>query len=91
MSLIYLLTLAAVGVVLLALVWDAVRSVSRRPDWAGARSLVPRAVAANPDRRQHALPYIGTERRTGDPVNVVRSSEVEAHTPNPDVAHRRAA
>lgn len=87
MSLIYLLALAGVAALLLVLAWEAVRSVSRLPDWSLA-SERPRASAGD-ERRRQALPYVGTERRqtAGD----VAHEAASADQGDPADAARRAA
>jgi len=61
MSMLYLLTLAGVAVAMIALTWDAVRSVSRAPDW--GRLPVRHAMPLDDDRRRQSLPFVGQERR----------------------------
>ena len=61
MSTLYLLALSGVGLVLLALLADAVLSVSRKPNWALPRHhlmLVDKA-----ERRTQSLPMVGKDRR----------------------------
>ena len=62
MSTLYVIALAAVFVALIALIADAVVSVSRRPTW----TLVQRprlTVVPTVDARQQHLPFVGRERR----------------------------
>ena len=61
MSLIYLFVFTGVVVALLALVFDAVASVSRAPSWGPLPRTFDPVQAV--DRRHVDLPYVGVERR----------------------------
>jgi len=71
MQTIYLCSLIGVAVAILAVMIDAVVSVSRKPKWgeSGARLLVIEAE----ERRTMQLPFVGADRRSAGPA--VRSSE----------------
>lgn len=62
MSILYLAALAGVAIVLLAALFEAVTSVSRKPHWgeSSRRHLVP---VVTQDRREHDLPFVGADRR----------------------------
>lgn len=61
MSIVYCLVLFGVFVALLAVTWDAVRSVSRPPEW--SRPAHQEVADGFVERRQQSLPYVGRERR----------------------------
>jgi uncharacterized membrane protein len=61
MSLFYVVALVGVALMLLALIVDAVWSVSRKPRWGDVR--VRLTVVETIDRRTQKLPFIGAERR----------------------------
>ncbi|MCG3188239.1 MAG: hypothetical protein LKCHEGNO_00166 [Burkholderiaceae bacterium] len=61
MSALYLMALAGVAVAIVGLAWDAVTSVARRPPWES--SLRALTLVRTADRREHALPFVGGERR----------------------------
>jgi hypothetical protein len=63
LSLIYLAALLAVAASILALAFDAVVSVSRKPQWhlAPERLVLVETI----DRRTQQLPFVGTDRRQG--------------------------
>lgn len=61
MSLFYVVALAGVALVLLALIGEAVWSVSRKPRWGEARARL--VVVETIDRRTQQLPFVGAERR----------------------------
>lgn len=65
MSMIYLVALVGVGIALLMVTAEAVRSVSRRPQWSQpvfAKSSFH--LVETVDRRQSQLPFVGTDRRS---------------------------
>ena len=69
MSIVYLVALAAVCVILLAVMADAVRAVSRKPVWHSAQ--MPRLQQVETvDRRTQTLPFVGTERRQAENATV---------------------
>lgn len=64
MSMIYLVALVGVGIALLLVTVEAVRSVSRRPEW--SRPVFAKStfrLVETVDRRQSQLPFVGTDRR----------------------------
>lgn len=61
MSIFYLVTLIGVGAMLLLMVIDAMRRVSRRPDWRIADR--PLRMGQQADRRLQGLPFVGRDRR----------------------------
>lgn len=63
MSLIYLLALVGFALVMLAVMIDAVMSVSRKPSWTENRVALREVVTV--ERRIQTLPYVGIERRAG--------------------------
>ncbi len=64
MSFLYLIALAAVAVALIATLVDALRAVSRRPDWSVARRFESSlSLVHTEDRRREQLPYVGVDRR----------------------------
>ena len=75
MSLFYVVALAGVAFVLLALVGEAVWSVSRKPRWGEARARL--VVVETVDRRKQQLPFVGVERRRGKD-NAAQAAD-EAH------------
>lgn len=82
MSIVYLLTLAAVGIAVLALLIDAVLSVSRREDWqAPTRAL---KAGGETERRHRRLPFVGRDRRA-------LAVDETAPAASPEPAPRRAA
>ncbi|MGE5115060.1 MAG: hypothetical protein ACM3N6_01070 [Betaproteobacteria bacterium] len=64
LSNLYVLTLAGVGVAVLALIWDAVISVSRKAPWEATRPDL--SVVATQERRAQDLPFVGRDRRGAD-------------------------
>lgn len=79
MSTLYLLSLGAVCVAILAAVLEAVLSVSSKPKWAEHRHALTLVVSE--DRRKQQLPYVGAERRLAP----------EAYPESEEVLARRAA
>jgi hypothetical protein len=64
MSLFFTVAIVLFSVVMLAVMIDAVVSVSRKPDWVlESRKVVPLAVIDGVDRREVQLPYVGVQRR----------------------------
>ncbi len=64
MSTIYLLALAGVGLAILMATAEAVRSVSRKPQWSRSVFAKPSLQAVETiDRRQAQLPFVGKDRR----------------------------
>jgi len=61
LSYIYLVALGAVGATILAMVFDAVLSVSRKPKWESIER--PLSLVAVTERRTQSLPFVGTDRR----------------------------
>jgi hypothetical protein len=61
-SLIYLLALVGFALVMLAVMADAVMSVSRKPSWAENKGALSAVVTV--DQRTQALPFVGAERRS---------------------------
>lgn len=61
MSLIYLLALVGFALVMLAVMIDAVMSVSRKPSWTENRVALREVVTV--ERRIQTLHYVGIERR----------------------------
>lgn len=61
MSILYLITLFGVAAMLLLMVFDALRSVSRRPDWRIPER--PTTLGQPAERRGHGLPFVGRDRR----------------------------
>ena len=71
----YLLALAGVGVALVALVLDAVLSVSRKPRWQVERAGL--RIVTSIDRRRESLPFVGADRRQGqDPGGDTAAAEL---------------
>ena len=60
-SALYLMALMGVGFAILALLWDAVRSVGRKAPWESPSHAL--ALVKTAERRQQELPYVGGERR----------------------------
>lgn len=65
MSLIYLLALAGFALVMIAVMADAVLSVSRQPKWSEARAVHSGVISEviTVDQRAQTLPFVGAERR----------------------------
>ena len=64
LSILYVVTLIGVCVAVLALIWDAVASVSRRPVWHVTRPDL--SLVTTSDRRRSELPFVGHDRRQQD-------------------------
>jgi hypothetical protein len=58
----YLIALGAVSLALLGALFEAVASVSRKPKWATLRPGL--RLVHTSERRSHALPFVGAERRS---------------------------
>lgn len=62
MSLIYLVLLVGVATMILGALYEAIASVSRKPDWGSHRRPLLTVVPVS-DSRAMDLPYVGTDRR----------------------------
>lgn len=62
MSLIYLALLAGVAIMILGALYEAVASVSRKPDWGSHRRPLLTLVPVT-DGRAMDLPFVGNDRR----------------------------
>jgi hypothetical protein len=61
LSLIYLALLAGVAIMILGALYEAIASVSRKPDWGSHRPLL--TVVPVADSRAMDLPFVGSDRR----------------------------
>lgn len=74
MSIVYLVALAAVALVFLGVMYEAVVSVSRKPQWHSQKQTL--SLVNTVDRREQQLPFVGQDRR---------HAADEAATQNPDL------
>lgn len=67
MSLIYLALLAGVAIMILGALYEAIASVSRKPDWGSHRRPLLTVVPVTNSRAMD-LPYVGNDRRAAKPA-----------------------
>ena len=79
LSTLYLITLVGVSAAVLALLWDAVVSVSRRPDWDRVRSTF--SIVPTIERRTYDIPFVGRDRRRSIGVEELCDAKVQRPFP----------
>jgi hypothetical protein len=76
LSTLYLLALCGVGLALLAVAVEAIVSVTRKRPWPTAPSRL--VLVETLDRRRQALPFVGEDRRAGDPADATAPDRLRA-------------
>jgi hypothetical protein len=74
----YLVALAGVALVVLAVLFEAVTSVARRPKWGAHRHRYLAPVVTS-DRREADLPFVGADRRWGRASQVTPLDDAPRH------------
>ncbi len=76
MSLIYLALLAGVAIMILGALYEAIASVSRKPDWGSHRRPLLTVVPVTNSRAMD-LPYVGSDRRAAGAAKPAMHGEAQ--------------